>query len=142
MLFELQLYFSAIIYSIPKSIPIIKGKNYHICDWACENRACGHKLFSVTYRVIAQYWNRTFLFAKYTPLTLTFKVFVLWLCNQHYYTYRDLPYYEDIRAKTHRECILYENKHENHTNYLHTFRKWSITWSYFVLSGRTKCWLI
>jgi len=39
---------------------------------------------------------------------VTFEVFVLWLHNQCYYThdvigikmaYRDLPYYEDIRAK-------------------------------------------
>jgi len=38
----------------------------------------------------------------------TFEVFVLWLCNQCYYTrdvigikmtYRDLPYYEGIRPK-------------------------------------------
>jgi len=30
--------------------------------------------------------------------------------------YRDLPYYEGIRAKTHHEYKLGENKHENHTN--------------------------
>jgi len=39
---------------------------------------------------------------------ITFKVFVLWLCNRSYYTrdvigikmtYRDLPYYEGIRPK-------------------------------------------
>jgi len=73
---------------------------------------------------------------------VTFKVFVLWLPNQHYYicdsigikmTYRDLRYYEGIRAKTRCECKLHENKHENHTNHLHTFRKWSTTWSQFVL---------
>jgi len=61
---------------------------------------------------------------------VTFEVFVLWLCNQHYYTrdvigikmtYRDLPYYEGIRAKTRREYKLYKNKHKNHTNSLHTF---------------------
>jgi len=43
---------------------------------------------------------------------VTFGVFVLWLRNQCYYTrdvigikmmYRDLPYYEGIRAKTHHE---------------------------------------
>jgi len=53
--------------------------------------------------------------------------------NQHYYTcdvigikmtYRDLPYYEGMRAKTRRENKLYENKHKNHTNPLHTFTKW------------------
>jgi len=31
-------------------------------------------------------------------------------------TYRDLPYYEGIRAKTHRENKLYENKHKNNAN--------------------------
>jgi len=31
-------------------------------------------------------------------------------------TYRDLPYYEGIRTKTHHEYILHENKHENHAN--------------------------
>jgi len=36
---------------------------------------------------------------------------------------RDLPYYEGIRAKTRREYKLHENKHENHVNSLHTFRK-------------------
>jgi len=82
--------------------------------------------------------------------TITFKVFVLWLRNQHYYThnaieikmkYRDLPYY---KASGHCEYNLNENKHENHTNCLHTctFRKWTITWSLFVLSSHTKCWLI
>jgi len=30
-------------------------------------------------------------------------------------TYRDLPYYEGIRAKTCRENKLHENKHKNHT---------------------------
>jgi len=78
-------------------------------------------------------------------------VFVLWLPNQHYYTcdvigikmmHRDLPYYKGIRAKTYREYKLHENKHKNHANPLHTFRKWSITWSQFVLSGHTKHWLI
>jgi len=43
-------------------------------------------------------------------------VFILWLCNQRYYnrdvigikmTYRDLPYYEGIRAKTRRECKVH-----------------------------------
>jgi len=53
---------------------------------------------------------------------ITFKVFVLWLCNQHYYTrdviemYRDLPYYEGMRAKTRYENWLHKNKHENHVN--------------------------
>jgi len=56
--------------------------------------------------------------------------FELWLCNQHCYahdviqikmTYRDLPYYEGI---TYRENKLHENKHKNHANSLHTFRKW------------------
>jgi len=82
---------------------------------------------------------------------VTLEVFVLWLCNQHYYTcdvigikmtYRDLLYYEYIRAKTCREYKLQENKHKNHTNHLHTLRKWSITWLQFVLSTRSKCWLI
>jgi len=35
-----------------------------ICDWACENQACGHKLHSVTLKVISQYWNRVFLFCN------------------------------------------------------------------------------
>jgi len=82
---------------------------------------------------------------------LTFEVFVLWLHNQCYYTcdvigikmaYRDLPYYKDIRAKAHHEYKLHKNKHKNHANSLHTFRKWSMTWSQFVVSGCFKCWLI
>jgi len=82
---------------------------------------------------------------------VTFKVFVVWLRNQYYYTHdvigikmthRDLPYYEGIRAKTRHEYKLHENKHQNHPNHLHTFRKWSITWSQFVLSARSKHWLI
>jgi len=49
--------------------------------------------------------------------TVTFEVFVIRLCNQRYYacdvigikmTYRDLPYYEGIRAKTHCEYKLHE----------------------------------
>jgi len=49
---------------------------------------------------------------------ITFEVFILWLRNQHYYTrdvirikmtYRDLRYYEGIRAKT---CCEYKNKHK------------------------------
>jgi len=61
--------------------------------------------------------------------TGTFKVFVLWLRNEHYYTcdvigikmmHRDLPYFEGIGAKTHCEYKLHENKHENHANHLHT----------------------
>jgi len=64
--------------------------------------------------------------------TVTFKVFVLWLCNQHYYTrdvmgikitYRDLPYYKGIGAKTRCEYKLHENAHKNHANSLHTFTK-------------------
>jgi len=48
---------------------------------------------------------------------VTFEVFVLWLHNQCYYTrdvigikmtYRDLLYYEGIRAKTCREYKLHE----------------------------------
>jgi len=54
-------------------------------------------------------------------------------------THRSLPYYKGIRAKTHREYKLYENKHENHTNHLHT---WSITWSQFIVSTPSKHWLI
>jgi len=78
-------------------------------------------------------------------------MFVLWIYNQHYYTrnvigikitYRDLPYYESMRAKTHHENKLHENKHENYAKPLHTFRKWSITWSQFDLSGPNICWLI
>jgi len=62
---------------------------------------------------------------KQSPVT--FKAFVLWLCNQHYYThgnkmtYRDLSYYEGMRAKTCCEYKLHENKHENHANPFHTF---------------------
>jgi len=56
---------------------------------------------------------------------VTVKVFDIWLCNQHYYTcdvigikmtYRDLPYYKGIRAKTIHEYKLNENKHESHSN--------------------------
>jgi len=77
------------------------------------------------------------------------EVFVLWLHNQRYYThdvigikmmYRDLPHYEGIRAKTHREYKLHENKHENHA--IHNCRKWFITWSQFVLFTHSNQWLI
>jgi len=54
-------------------------------------------------------------------------------------TYRDLPYYEGIRAKTCREYKLHENKHKNHANHL---QKWSITWSQFIVSTCYKQWLI
>jgi len=79
--------------------------------------------------------------------TVTFEVFVLWLHNQCYYTHdvirikmihRDLPYYEVMRAKTCCENKLHENK-QNYANLLHTFRKWSVTWSQFVLSSPNKC---
>jgi len=75
---------------------------------------------------------------------VTFEVFVLWLCNHCYYTcdvigikmmHRNLPYYKGIRTKT---CCEYKL----HKNSLHTFRKWSITWSQFVLSSHLKHWLI
>jgi len=36
-------------------------------------------------------------------------------------TYRDLPYYEAMRAKTGHENKLHENRHENHPKTLHTF---------------------
>jgi len=81
----------------------------------------------------------------------TFEEFVLWLYNQCYYahdviriktTYKNLPYYVGIKAKTRREYKLHGNKHENHANHLYTFRKWSITWSQFVISTRSKHWLI
>jgi len=51
--------------------------------------------------------------------------------------YRDLPYYEGIRAKIHHEYKL----HKNHANSSHTFRKW-LEWSQFIVSGHSKCWLI
>jgi len=35
-------------------------------------------------------------------------------------TYRDLPYYEGIKAKTRRKYILHKSKHKNHANSLHT----------------------
>jgi len=82
---------------------------------------------------------------------ITFEVFVLWLCNQCYYThdvigikmtYGDLPYYKGIRAKACREYRLHENNHKKHTNHLHTFRKWSITWSQFIICTCSKLWLI
>jgi len=78
-------------------------------------------------------------------------VFVLWLCNQYYYTHdviwikitcRDLPYYEDIRTNTYHEYKLHKTKHKNHSNALHTFTKWSKTSSRFVISSRSKLWLI
>ena len=34
------------------------------CDWACENRVCGHKLHPITLQVISQYWNRIFTFCN------------------------------------------------------------------------------
>jgi len=49
--------------------------------------------------------------------------------------HRDLPYYEDIRAQTCHEYKLHKNKHKNPANSLHTFRKWSITWSYPVIQN-------
>jgi len=55
-------------------------------------------------------------------------------------TYRDLPYYEGMRAKTHCKNKLHENKKENHP--VHTFRKCSITWSQFVVFTSNQCWLI
>jgi len=84
---------------------------------------------------------------------VTLKVFVLWLHNQCYYVrdalgikmrQRDLPYYKGIRAKTCREYKLHKNKHKNHANSLHIFRKWymHITWSQFIVSDRFKCSLI
>jgi len=54
-------------------------------------------------------------------------------------TYRDLPYYEGIRAKTCREYKLHKNKQKDHANHLHTFKKWSITWSQFIVSTPSKC---
>jgi len=57
-------------------------------------------------------------------------------------TYRDLPYYKGIRAETCREYKIHKNKHKNHENSLHTFRKWSITWSQFVVSSHSRRWLI
>jgi len=68
-------------------------------------------------------------------------VFVLWLRNQHYdtrdvieirMTYRDLPYYEGIRTKTHREYKL----HKIGTKIMHTLvplEKQSITWFQFIV---------
>jgi len=38
-------------------------------------------------------------------------------------TFKDLPYYEGMRAKTPYENKIHENKHENYTNSLHIFRK-------------------
>ena len=35
-----------------------------ICDRTCKNRACGHKLYPVTYQVISQYWGRIFAFCN------------------------------------------------------------------------------
>jgi len=74
--------------------------------------------------------------------TVTSKVFVLWLCNQHYYTrdaiaikmtHRDLSYYEGIRVKTCHEHKLHE---ENHTNpLLHIFLENG--GSQFILSSHT-----
>ena len=41
--------------------------NYiHICDWACENRACGHMIFAY--------------FFKFSSL-ITFVNIIVWLCN-------------------------------------------------------------
>ena len=39
-------------------------QEFIICDRACENRACGHKLHPVTLLVISQYWNRIFAFCN------------------------------------------------------------------------------
>jgi len=62
----------------------------------------------------------------------------LW-CNRDKMTYKGFTL---IQRYPCCEYKLHENKHKNHANSLHTFRKWSITWSQFVLSGRLKHWLI
>ena len=35
-----------------------------ICDRACENRACGHKLHPITLQVISQCWKHIFPFCN------------------------------------------------------------------------------
>ena len=35
-----------------------------ICDRACENRACGHKLHPIALQVISLYWKRIFPFCN------------------------------------------------------------------------------
>jgi len=75
---------------------------------------------------------------------VTFEVFVLWLRNQHYYT-RDaigIKMMYRMMTKTRHEYKLHKNKHKNHTNCLHTFRRWSIPWSQVIVSGSFKRWLI
>jgi len=37
--------------------------------------------------------------------------------------------------------VIKENKHENHTNPLHTFRKCFIIWSHFIIFAQNQCWL-
>jgi len=47
-----------------------------------------------------------------------------------------------VPGPKHAVNIKYENKYKNHANHVHTFRKWSVTWSQFVLSARSNHWLI
>jgi len=60
---------------------------------------------------------------------VTFKVFIVWLSNQHYYTcdvigikmmHRDLPYYEGMRVKNAMKINFSMNP-------LHAIKKWSLT---------------
>jgi len=78
-------------------------------------------------------------------------MFVLWLRNQRYYacdiigikmTHRIYPTTKLPRPKHSVNINFTKNKHKNHANSLHTFRKWPIAWSQFVLSRRSKHCLI
>jgi len=77
--------------------------------------------------------------------TVTFKLFVLWLHNQCYYTHDaigikithgDLPYYEGIRDKTRHEYKLHKKARKS----CKTFRKCSITWHVLIIGWFTIQW--
>jgi len=57
-------------------------------------------------------------------------------------TYRDLPTMKISGPKHAVNMNFTKISTKNLANSLHTFRKWSITWSQFVVSGFFKCWLI
>ena len=58
-------------HTIANQLCIVSKKNWNtkedkskfmICDQACENRACGHKLHPTTLQVITQQWSKIFAF--------------------------------------------------------------------------------
>ena len=47
-----------------KELFTMMGALIMICDRACKNRACGHKLHPVMLQTISQYSNRIFVFCN------------------------------------------------------------------------------